>query len=76
MIKAHKFDIFGYVMNIAAKITSLTDPNKVSVGENVYKLLDPGIQAEFHELAYGTDEGNTLILTRASFTKPTHSTKI
>jgi hypothetical protein len=43
-------------MNIAAKITSLTDSNKVSVGENVYKLLDPGIQAEFHELAYGTDE--------------------
>ncbi|MGB7955802.1 MAG: hypothetical protein WCF23_17650 [Candidatus Nitrosopolaris sp.] len=34
----------------------MTDPNKVSVGENVYKLLDPGVQAEFHELAYGTDE--------------------
>jgi hypothetical protein len=33
-------------MNVAAKITSLTDPNKVSVGENVYKLLHPGIQAE------------------------------
>ncbi|MGC2668458.1 MAG: adenylate/guanylate cyclase domain-containing protein [Candidatus Nitrosopolaris sp.] len=54
--KSSQIDIFGYVMNIAAKITSLTDPNKVSVGENVHKLLDPGIQAEFHELAYGTDE--------------------
>ena len=54
--KGSQIDIFGYVMNIAAKITSLTDPNKVSVGENVYKLLDPGIRTEFHELAYGTDE--------------------
>ena len=43
-------------MNVSAKITSLTGPNKVSVGENVYKLLHPGIQAEFHELAYNTDE--------------------
>jgi adenylate cyclase len=54
--KSSQIDIFGYVMNIAAKVTSLTGSNKVSVGENVYKLLDVGIQAEFHELAYGTDE--------------------
>ena len=31
-----------------SKITSLTNPNGVSVGENLYKL--------FHELPYGTDE--------------------
>ena len=40
----------------SAKITSLTGPNKISVGENVYKLLHPGIQAEFHALVYRTDE--------------------
>jgi len=34
----------------------LTEPNKVSVGENLYKLLDPGIQTEFHELVYGIGE--------------------
>jgi adenylate cyclase len=43
-------------MNISAKITSLTGPNKVSIEENIHKLLHPGIQAEFHELAYNTNE--------------------
>ena len=54
--KSSQIDILGYTMNVAAKITSLTGPNKISVGENVYKLLHPGIQAEFHALVYSTDE--------------------
>ncbi len=54
--KSSQIDLLGYTMNVSAKITSLTGPNKVSVGENVYKLLHPGIQAEFHELAYNNDE--------------------
>ncbi|HEY6668094.1 MAG TPA: adenylate/guanylate cyclase domain-containing protein [Candidatus Nitrosopolaris sp.] len=54
--KSSQIDILGYTMNVAAKITSLTGPNKISVGENVYKLLHPGIQAEFHALVYRTDE--------------------
>jgi adenylate cyclase len=59
-------DILGYSMNIASKITSLTGANKVSIGENVYKLLDRKVQKEFHELSisdgrwkyidYGTDK--------------------
>jgi adenylate cyclase len=58
-------DILGYTMNVAAKITSLTAANKVSIGGNVYKSLDHKIQSEFHELSmpgnewkyitYGTD---------------------
>lgn len=48
--KSSQIDMLGYVMNVAAKITSLTGPNKVSVGENVYKLLHPSVQSEFHEL--------------------------
>jgi adenylate cyclase len=58
-------DILGYSMNTAAKITSLTGANKVSIGENVYKSLDHKTQREFHELSmpdnrwkyinYGTD---------------------
>jgi adenylate cyclase len=43
-------DILGYTMNVAAKITSLTAANKVSIGGNVYKSLDNKIQSEFHEL--------------------------
>ena len=37
-------------MNIAAKITSLTGPNKVSVGYNIFKLLHPSIQSKFHKI--------------------------
>jgi adenylate cyclase len=44
-------DILGYSMNMAAKITSLTGANKVSIGDNVYKSLDRKTQREFHELS-------------------------
>jgi adenylate cyclase len=53
--KSSQIDILGYTMNVAAKITSLTNPNTVSVGENLYKLLHPGIQPEFHELVNAAD---------------------
>lgn len=43
-------DILGYGMNVAAKITSLTDSNKVSIGENVFKLLHPSLQSDYHAL--------------------------
>jgi hypothetical protein len=53
-------------MNIASKITSLTGANKVSIGENVYKSLDPNTQNQFREILlpdnrwkyinYGTDK--------------------
>ncbi|MFI5405400.1 MAG: DUF892 family protein [Nitrososphaerales archaeon] len=58
-------DILGYGMNVASKIMSVTGANKVSIGENVYKSLDPSVQDEFHELTitdrwkyvnYGTDK--------------------
>ncbi|MGZ5470590.1 MAG: hypothetical protein ACXW0J_04925 [Nitrososphaeraceae archaeon] len=37
-------------MNVAAKITSLTSANKISVGNAVYKLLQPTIQSKFELL--------------------------
>ena len=59
-------DVLGYSMNIAAKITSLTGANKVSIGDNVYKSLGREVQREFQELpisgnrwkyiSYGTDK--------------------
>jgi len=58
-------DILGYGMNVASKIMSVTGANKVSIGENVYKSLDPSVQDEFRELTitdrwkyvnYGTDK--------------------
>ena len=49
-------DIVGYSMNIAAKITALTNTNKISIGEDIYKLLHPTIQSEFYELILNTNE--------------------
>jgi class 3 adenylate cyclase len=48
--KSSPIDILGYCMNVTAKITSLTRANKVSVGENLYRLLHPRIQPSFIEV--------------------------
>jgi class 3 adenylate cyclase len=48
--KSAPIDLIGYPMNVAAKITSLTRPNKISVGNNVYKLLHPTVQPEFRKM--------------------------
>src|SRR4051812_30466430 len=39
--RSSQIDILGYTMNVTAKITSITGPNKISAGENIYKLLHP-----------------------------------
>ena len=49
--KSSLIDILGYSMNVAAKITSLTAANKISVGNVVYKLLHPTIQSKFELLS-------------------------
>ena len=48
--KSAPIDLIGYPMNVAAKMTSLTGPNKISVGNNVFKLLHPSIQIQFHAM--------------------------
>jgi adenylate cyclase len=49
--KSSLIDILGYSMNVAAKITSLTSANKISVGNAVYKLLHPTMQSKFELLS-------------------------
>ena len=49
--RSSQLDLLGYSLNVAAKITSLTPANKISVGENVYKLLHPELQSKFHNLS-------------------------
>ncbi|HEY1211929.1 MAG TPA: adenylate/guanylate cyclase domain-containing protein [Nitrososphaera sp.] len=49
-------DILGYCMNIAAKITSLAGPNKVLIGEYVYKMLHPSIKMKLEEVNFGSGE--------------------
>ena len=48
--KSAPIDLIGYPMNVAAKMTSLTGRNKITVGNNVYKLLHPSLQPSFHEM--------------------------
>jgi adenylate cyclase len=43
-------DILGYCMSIAAKITSITDPNGITIGEDVYNALHPALKTRFREL--------------------------
>jgi len=54
--RSSQIDILGYCMNIAAKITSLTGPNRVSIGEDVYKMLHPSIRAKFKDMDLNPDE--------------------
>ena len=54
--RSSQIDILGYCMNIAAKITSLTGPNKISIGEDVHKMLHPSIRAKFKEMKLNAEE--------------------
>ena len=48
--KSSQIDILGYCMSIAAKITSLTDPNGIKIGEDVYNMIHPTLKSRFREL--------------------------
>ena len=50
--KSSSIDILGYSMSITAKITSLTNPNKITIGEDVYDILHPEIKSKFIEVNY------------------------
>jgi adenylate cyclase len=43
-------DILGYCMNKSAKITSLTYPNTITIGEDMYSNLNPKLKVEFKEI--------------------------
>jgi class 3 adenylate cyclase len=53
--KSSLIDILGYSMSITAKITSLTNPNKITIGNNVYDILHPEIKSKFIEVKYNTE---------------------
>ena len=48
--KSAPIDILGYCINIAAKITSITDPNGITIGEDVYNVIHPTPKSRFREL--------------------------
>src|ERR671927_1193456 len=48
--KSSLIDILGYSMSISAKITSLTVPNTITIGDNVYSVLHPQIRMKFEQV--------------------------
>ncbi|MBA3749335.1 MAG: adenylate/guanylate cyclase domain-containing protein [Nitrosopumilus sp.] len=54
--KSSLIDILGYCMNKSAKITSLTKPNKITIGENVYNLLCNQEKINFKEILFSIEQ--------------------
>ena len=54
--KSSSIDILGYSMSITAKITSLTNPNKITIGKDVFNILHPEIKEKFTEAKLSTLE--------------------
>ena len=54
--KSSLIDILGYNMSITAKLTALTNPNKITIDEDVYDMLHPEIKSKFTEIRYDIDK--------------------
>jgi adenylate cyclase len=54
--KSSLIDILGYSMSITAKLTALTDPNKITIDEDVYDILHPEIKSKFTEINYDIEK--------------------
>jgi class 3 adenylate cyclase len=48
--KNSPIDILSYCMSMTAKITSITDPNGITIGEDVYNVIHPTLKIRFREL--------------------------
>jgi adenylate cyclase len=40
IVKTPHYDIIGYTVNVAVKMTGLAKPNQVAIGQLVYEALD------------------------------------
>ena len=54
--KSSLIDILGYSMSITAKLTALTNPNKITIDEDVYDILHPEIKIKFTEINYDIEK--------------------
>jgi class 3 adenylate cyclase len=54
--KSSLIDILGYSMSITAKLTALTNPNKITIDEDVYDILHPEIKGKFTEIKYDIEK--------------------
>jgi adenylate cyclase len=56
--KSSPIDILGYSMSITAKITSLTNPDKITIGADVFGLLHPEIKNKFVDVKSDISDWN------------------
>ena len=54
--KSSLIDILGYGMSITAKLTSLTNPNKITIDEDIYDILHPEIKSKFTEIKHDVEK--------------------
>jgi adenylate cyclase len=54
--KSSLIDILGYSMSITAKLTSLTNPDKITIDEDVYDMMHPEIKSKFTEIKYDAEK--------------------
>jgi adenylate cyclase len=48
--KSSLVDILGYCMSIASKMTSITEADQITIGEDVYFELDSTLRKKFSEI--------------------------
>jgi class 3 adenylate cyclase len=54
--KTSLVDILGYCISITSKITSITEADQITVGEDVYFALDPILRKRFSEITPQVDD--------------------
>lgn len=54
--KSSLIDILGYSMSITAKLTSLANPNQITIDEEAYDMLHPEIKNKFTEIKYDIEK--------------------
>jgi adenylate cyclase len=54
--KNSPLDILGYCMSVSAKMTSLTEPNKITIGDDVFNVLHPELKEKFVQVSYSEKE--------------------
>jgi adenylate cyclase len=54
--KNSPLDILGYCMSVSAKMTSLTEPNKITIGDDVFNVLRPELREKFVQVSYSEKE--------------------
>jgi class 3 adenylate cyclase len=55
IMKRPHFDILGYTISIAAKMSALAKPNRIVIGQSVYEILDDKQKSAFEALPIRSD---------------------